>query len=259
MDNIPSQTMEQNLHLFNFLESSGQFNILPGDPKLYFPDTEAAKWMLSLLLSSQDIGLTMKLLAPFFESKVAQDTNLGQYRFSHMFYFWRLFCAHAYEAWLIFNRKTEDDLVLKLRKMAAVQEIDKSIRTKLAFKLDNKKDSPSVNIILEKCRNVTFHYGELEGDLWADKLRSLKQQPLAISIGDSEADRRWIVADKYLDSRLTMVNLGDNESQPQLRDAVLGIVSLIHVVANLYFNEMDQKMLEQKVATLEPKPVPGGG
>lgn len=238
------QKLSQNTNLFQFLEPSGQFSPIERDPKVYFPDTEASKWILSLLLSNQDIGLMMKLLAPFFESTNTQNTLCDQYRYSHMFYFWRLFCAHAHEAWHMFNKQSADALILKLKINKDIRQISQSVSDKLSFKLGNAKESPTVKTILGKCRHVTFHYGEKDGDSWEEKLKSVNQT-LAVTSGDCESDYRWVIGDRYLESRLAPLNLGNTELQAHLRDAVLGIVSLIRKTVEVYFAELDEQVAKK--------------
>lgn len=181
------EKMSRSLTLFKFLEPAGQCHAIDGNPTRYFPDTKSARWMLSLLLSSQDVGLAQKLLEPFLLTKNAQNELLDQYRSSHRDYFLRLLCAHSYEAWLVFNKEKNDDIVLKIKANDEIKQIYQKICDKFSFKSGKDRDALTVVEVLEKCRHVAFHYYEEDGDLWGKKLNSLGQT-LAVGIGDCEAD-----------------------------------------------------------------------
>ncbi len=211
------------------------------DPRRYFPDDDASRWMLSLLAASHDIGLSLKLVTPFMVARPLKDNFQRQHRFSHLFYFWRLWLAHVHEAWLMFNKRTAHPAVLAIK-------ADPNIRAAFAAVCATRgkkvlKDLTAGDL-MEKCRNVTFHYDEREGDKWKKQLKSLSHRfPLFITDGDGkQSDTRWLVADEYFLSRLNRLKFSSVRLQQATSRLTHEILFLVNACQQVCFEQRNPRL-----------------
>jgi hypothetical protein len=109
------------------LEPLGEFGTLKADPAKFFPDDPASRWMMSLLLANEDIGLAMKLMTTYLASPTLSDGRHAQYRTSHMLYFWRLWLAHIHEAWRTFNKSVDHEVVNSVKASPDVEAARRSL------------------------------------------------------------------------------------------------------------------------------------
>ncbi|MBI3563580.1 MAG: hypothetical protein HY079_00120 [Elusimicrobia bacterium] len=211
------------------------------DPRKYFPDDVASRWMLSLLAASHDIGLSQKLVTPFMVAGPLKNQFQRQYRFSHLFYFWRLWLAHVHEAWLMFNKRADHPVVLAIKadpKIRAAFAAVCATRGKKALKDLTAGD------LMAKCRNVTFHYDEREGDKWKKQLKMLSHRfPLFITDGDGkQSDTRWLVADEYYLSRLNRLKFSSVRLQKTTSKLTHEILFLVNACQQVYFEQRNPRM-----------------
>lgn len=224
------------------LEPVGELGYIEANPSLFFPDDKASRWMLGLLLASEDIGVTMKLLTPYIMSpKVGVELH-SQYRTSHMLYFWRLLLAHVHEAWCSFN-KSGDPLIVKIKGNNEVKDLIRKINKLRGRKVVGRKTAGD---FMESCRHSIFHYGVDDEDRWGGTLKDMPAD-FKICVTHSElksVDTRWLIADAYLLSRLNFAGFSDRDLQGTTRDVSIEIINLIRVCQKAYFNERQPGYIE---------------
>lgn len=225
------------------LEPQGEIGIFKADPTKFFPDDPASRWMLSLLLANEDIGVTLKLVSTYLMSPRVSIEPHAQYRTSHMLYFWRLWLAHIHEAWCGFNKAVDHGVV---RRVKAAEDVEQA-RRKIA-ELRGRKivGELTASDLLEKCRHVTFHYSEQDGDKWPEQLKSLGPDfHVCITHGDSkDVDSRWLIADEYTLSRLNPFEFGNRSMHEAMRDIAMDTISLVRLCQKHYFNERQPGFLK---------------
>lgn len=216
-------------------ESGRNLVFLRRDPRRLFPDDAASRWMLSLLAASHDIGLTMKTVTPFLIASKLKGRHPGQYRFSHMFYFWRLWLSHVHEAWLMYNRPIPNSMVTAIKNRPEVREAFRDVCKTRGRRIVN---GISAGDLMEKCRNITFHYDEREGDDWPSQLKRIpKRFPLCIvEEGGKSVDARWLIADEYMISRLNKLKFGSRGLQRTTSRLTHQIIRLIRLCQAAYFD-----------------------
>lgn len=225
------------LHVPISFEPRGDFGLLKGDPAALFPDDAASRWMLSLLAANQDIGLALKLIAPFLAVPRSSVEPHRQYRVSHMLYPFRLWIAHIHEGWVAFNQAVDHDIV---RRIKAAEKVE-AARRKAAELRGKRIGSVSVGEIMEQCRHAAFHYTEWVDDKWREQLGLIGHDfALCVTHGDyKDVDSRWLVADEYVLSRLNRVDFGNRELHAAMRDMAFEITDLIRATQVEYFKLRD--------------------
>ncbi|MBI3297400.1 MAG: hypothetical protein HYZ75_04510 [Elusimicrobia bacterium] len=211
------------------------------DPKKFFPDDVASRWMLSLLAAAHDIGLSLKMVTPFMVSPNLKKKFSRQYRFSHLFYFWRLWLSHSHEAWLMFNRPVRHPIVEAVK---AAPEVRRAFEEVCRTRGRAIVRGLTAGDLMEKCRNITFHYDERDGDKWRSQLRSIPRRfPLCIVDGEGkDVDARWLIADEYLLSRLNRIKFSSRRLHRTTSRLTHQINGLIRVCQKAYFSERDGRL-----------------
>lgn len=230
------------LQVPTLLEPQGELGTLKADPATFFPDDPASRWMLSLLLANEDIGLALKLVSTYLMSPRISVEPHAQYRTSHMLYFWRLWLAHIHEAWHAFNKAVDHDVVRRVKAAEDVKLAQRKIAELRGRRIIGELTAAD---LLEKCRHVTFHYSEQDGDKWPEQLESLGPDfHVCVTHGDSkDVDTRWLIADEYVLSRLNPFELGNREMHEAMRDIAMNTISLVRVCQKHYFNEREPGFL----------------
>jgi hypothetical protein len=216
-------------------EPVGEIGSFKADPAKFFPDDAASRWMLGLLLANEDIGLAMKMVSTYMGSPTLSVKPHAQYRTSHMLYFWRLWLAHIHEAWDAFNKGGDDPIIKQVKGTEAVK---KAFRTVADLRGQRVVRDLTAAELFDKCRHVTFHYYEEDGDDWANQLKKLPADfEISLTHGDyRDVDSRWLIADEYLLSRLNPLEFGSKEMHKVMADIAIDTMGLIRTTQKEYFN-----------------------
>lgn len=218
-------------------EPVGELGHIDANPAVFFPDDKASRWMLGLLLASEDIGVAMKIFAPYLMSPKVEEDAHRKYRTSHMLYFWRLWLAHIHEAWRAFNQNA-DLVVRNVKETSEVKEVVRKIKELRGRRVVGKMTAGD---FMEKCRHTVFHYTEEDSDEWGERVKGLSPEfNVCITHGElKNVDARWLIADEYLLSRLSIAGLRDKELNEITRDLAIEIMNLIKKCQEAYFNERE--------------------
>ena len=222
--------------IFDTFEPGSDSKLLPlyFDNNQYFPDDLASRWILMLLVARNDLGVSIKLQAPFVFAPDSSDSERSLYRLSHQAYFWRLTMAQLAEVWGAFNKGAQSEVVIK-----AVCDDSKVKAAKAAVVqlLSQRSGNLKPEDLMKRCRVVTQHYYDNEGDDWGKQLKSIPATQPAALVPDSgfAVDVRYIVADEYIMSRLNMVGVLNRELHSKsLQDMTAKMLALVDSCIEAY-------------------------
>jgi hypothetical protein len=204
------------------------------DNNQYFPDDPASRWILMLLVARNDLGVSIKLQAPFVFAPDSPDSERSLYRLSHQAYFWRLTMAQLAEVWGAFNRGAQSEVVIKA---VCNDPKVKAAQATVVQLLSHRSGTLKPEDLMKRCRVVTQHYYDNEGDDWGNQLKSIPIAQPAALVPDSgfAVDVRYIVADEYIMSRLNMVGILNRELHSEsLQDITAKMLALVDACIEAY-------------------------